>query len=115
MSSGLPVMRITPRTKWVGLLAVALLVLAYPAYLGGRQLWGRSRWQAAHRALEERKFRQAAEHLKGCLAIWPDDPSVNLLAAQALRRGGLLDEAEKRLLSSAKLGADPDAIKLESS
>lgn len=78
-------------------LALLLVVAAFAAYRLGLHFWGLRHWRAAQEALTRRDFPQAGAHLKHCLAVWPDDTSVRLLAAQTARRQGDLDEAQRQL------------------
>jgi tetratricopeptide (TPR) repeat protein len=52
---------------------------------------------AAEAALAQCDFDQAREHVAGCLRLRPRDAGLHLLAAQAARRAGLLDEAKQHL------------------
>jgi tetratricopeptide (TPR) repeat protein len=106
-------MRINPKTILIGLAALGLVVLAIAGYQGWGHYRGWHHLQAARRAIERRDFRQASGHLKQCLAVWPDDPSVNLLAAQTLRRQGEVGEAIKQLQRCEQAKVKPDAVALE--
>jgi len=64
-------------------------------------------------ALARRDFRQANQHLKECLALWPDDPAVVLLAAEASRRQGDFDEATRLLAVYQELGGSWRSLELE--
>jgi tetratricopeptide (TPR) repeat protein len=56
-----------------------------------------SHYEAGQDALERRAFAEAREHAAVCLAVWPNDARVRLLAARAARRSGLLEEARQQL------------------
>lgn len=81
----------TPTRAVLSMAAVALLAL------GGWHGLGVYRFHrdeaAAREALANYNFPEAQRRLASCLALRPDDPAVLLLAAQAARRDGLLDEA----------------------
>ncbi|HJT78537.1 MAG TPA: tetratricopeptide repeat protein [Gemmataceae bacterium] len=85
-------------------LALLLVVAAFAAYRLGLHYWGLRHWHAAQEALTRRDFPQAGEHLKHCLAVWPEDTSVRLLAAQTARRQGDFDEARRQLDAYQHLG-----------
>ena len=89
--------RLRRRRIW---LAALLLVVAAAAAVGlGRRQWGAGHadYRAAQRALQRRDFERASAHLARCIAAWPDDLSVRLLAARTARRQGDLDAAERHL------------------
>jgi tetratricopeptide (TPR) repeat protein len=90
-----------------------LLLLGVGGYFLGRQFWARQHLQQAREALQRRDFPEALSHLQRCLEVWPQDPASHLLAAQAARRAGLLEEAERHLLVCARLPAAPEALRLE--
>jgi tetratricopeptide (TPR) repeat protein len=89
-------LRIT-RTK-IATLFVLLPLAAVASYWAGHSLWVRHHYQAAREALDDRDFRRASRHLKYCLDAWPNDPTVRILAAQAARRQGDLEQARRHLL-----------------
>ncbi|MSQ94238.1 MAG: tetratricopeptide repeat protein [Gemmataceae bacterium] len=95
-------------TKTKIALVVLLLAGGFAAYWAGYHLWGRHHYQAAQESLKRREFRQAGIHLRTCLDAWPRDPSIRLLAAQAARRGGALDEAKRHLEIHATQKAQTD-------
>jgi predicted Zn-dependent protease len=53
--------------------------------------------RAARRAIARYHNRQAVQHLKACLRVWPADSDVLLLAARAARRARAYDEADRLL------------------
>ena len=73
--------------------ALAVALLALGGWHGSRVLHFHQDEAAAREALSKYDFPEARRRLASCLALRPDDPAVLLLAAQATRRGGLLDEA----------------------
>src|SRR5262245_14038913 len=75
--------------------AVALLVLA--GWYGLRLLRFHRDLTAAREALSRYDFPEARHRLASCLATRPRDAGALLLAAQAARRDGLLDEAQEHL------------------
>ena len=89
-----PLFRTRPRAA---LSLVALAVLAAGSWQGLRA--ARFHWckSAAEEALGRYDFREASRQLDVCLALWPDDPAALLLAAQAARRQGRLDDADALL------------------
>lgn len=106
-------MRLTPKTLRIGLVAFGLVVLTIAGYQGWAQYRGQHHLQAAHRAIERRDFRQASSHLRQCLTVWPDDLSLNLLAAQTLRRQGEVSGALKQLRRCEQTKVKPNAVSLE--
>ena len=83
------------RTRTRAAVSVALLVaLALGAWYGARVLLFRRDQLAGREALERYDFPEARRKLAACLRRWPDDPPALLLAAEAARRDGLLDEAQ---------------------
>jgi predicted Zn-dependent protease len=101
------------RVRWlkIALLSLALVLLAV---WGGRQGWALYHFEAAEKAVAQRQFREAADHLRKCLLVWPDDPETNLLAARTARRAGLLDEAAGRLAACERLPVPTRDLVLES-
>jgi Tfp pilus assembly protein PilF len=94
---------------------LVLLALGVVGVLvGGRYAWTHywvphQHLQAARRALDERDFPAAREHLASCLEVWPKDPAVQFLAARTERRAGNLDAAEEHLKLCERLqGGKPD-------
>ena len=85
----------TPSRAAFSALAVALL--AFAGWYGSRVLHFYRDEAAAREALSKYDFPEARRRLASCLALRQDDPAVLLLAAQAARRDGLLDEAGQHL------------------
>lgn len=79
------------------LTVVALLVLAGAGWLGLTALRCRFDLEAARHALVEYDFPEAQRRLNAYLGRRPDDPTALLLAAQAARRAGRLDDARASL------------------
>jgi tetratricopeptide (TPR) repeat protein len=77
--------------------AAAVALLAFAGWHGARALRFRRGQAAAQEALARYDFPEARRRLASCLALRPDDPAALLLAAQAARRDGLLDEAQGHL------------------
>ena len=101
----------SPR-RW--LLALAVLSgLSLGGYWGARQLWAGYHLRAAHKALDRWQFDDARTHLHFCLAVWPRDAALQLLAAQAARRAGLFDEAARHLDECRRLNGDASLRALE--
>jgi tetratricopeptide (TPR) repeat protein len=88
-------MRLSWRKSWIALLVLAVGAVA--VYKGGFHVWGVYHYRAAQQALAQRDFAQASVHLEKCVALWPSDAPVRLLAAQTARRDGDLGEARKHL------------------
>jgi tetratricopeptide (TPR) repeat protein len=98
------------RTKVV--LVLLLLAAAFATYWSVEQLRALHHYRAAQVALASRSFSQANGHLNQCLAIWPRDTSVRLLAAQTARRRGNLDEARQELRVFQQLkGSEQDLLR----
>jgi predicted Zn-dependent protease len=93
---------------------VTLLALAgLSVYAGGRYFWRYYQCHAAQQALHRRDFAAARALLTRCLQSWPEDAELCLLAAQAARRDGDYEEADKLLGQCQQLGGDRGAIELE--
>jgi tetratricopeptide (TPR) repeat protein len=76
--------------------AVAAL-LVFGCWLAARDLRFQQDRQAAKQALATYDFPEARRRLASCLRWRPHDPEALLLAAEAARRDGLLDEAQELL------------------
>ena len=88
---------------------LAALLLTIGAYL----LWQitpgarfRKEYVAAQTALSQFDFASARQHLDECTHLRPDDANVRLLAAQAARRDGDMEAAERLLGEYRKLFND---------
>jgi tetratricopeptide (TPR) repeat protein len=79
----------------------------------GWHLWAMAEFRAARQALERRDFAQARAHLSGCLRVWPEEGETLLLAAQAARRGGALEEADSLLRQHQRLHGVSEAAAVE--
>jgi tetratricopeptide (TPR) repeat protein len=90
-----------------------LLAAGLGAYLAGRRVWAAHHRREAEQALAHRDFPQARHHLACCLEVWPGDVAIQLLAAQAARRGGDFDAATGHLNRCLELGASTQTIALE--
>jgi tetratricopeptide (TPR) repeat protein len=88
------------------LAAVALLLLAAGGWYGGRHALAWRRLDAARRALAADRPQQARQPLEYCLKVWPNDASIELLAARAARRSGDLEDAQRHLLACQRLERD---------
>jgi tetratricopeptide (TPR) repeat protein len=101
------------RRRWrVGAVAAALL-LGVAAFPVGRQLWAWQQFHAARAALTRRDFPQAGAHARACLAVWPDSADAHLLAAQAARRAGRPDEAQRHVRAARRLPGPAAAVERE--
>src|SRR5262249_44642698 len=76
---------------WLGALALALVALA------GVYGWGCYHYGAAQEALKQERYRDARDHARQCLAVWPRSPAAHLLAARVERHDGAFDVAEEYL------------------
>ncbi len=86
--------------------AAALVLLAIAGWQGLRVLRFNGDKAAAEEALATYDFPEAQRRLASCLDLWPGDPAARLLAAQATRRDGRLDEAQEHLdRYQARVGA----------
>jgi tetratricopeptide (TPR) repeat protein len=96
------------------LAVLALLALiALGLTLAGSQLWATYQFRAARTALDRYHNAEAADHLRACMAVWPNDPDVLLLAARVARRGGSFDEAEELLDRCQRQRGRDDNVVLE--
>lgn len=91
-------------------IALLLLVLGIGVSC---HLWAQWHYRQAHLALKQRAFAGAHEHLTGSLRIWFLSPNVHFEAAQAARRAGAFDDADRLLRRCEELGGDSDAIHVE--
>jgi tetratricopeptide (TPR) repeat protein len=105
-------MRLGGRTTWI-VLVLLLPLMGLVMYRIGVDRWAAYHFQAAGEALEQRDFRTARSHLKKTLAVWSDDLAVRLLAAQAARRQGDVQEAMQQLRFYEEQNGSPDKLALE--
>jgi len=90
--------RLLIRTRaGVALVAALLALLAFGGWRALNELSFRRDLTAAEQSLAAYDFPEAQRRFDSCLALRPNDPAVLLLAAQAYRRDGLLDEAAEQL------------------
>lgn len=94
-------------------IGASLLVILGVIALLGWQTWGTLRFRAAEEALANRDFPRARVLVGQALRVWPNDSETLLLAAQAARRDGALDEAARILKTAERSHAVPDAVALE--
>ncbi len=106
-------MRACGRRMRIFLVLLVLLILGLTAYPVGLRCWGSYHQRAAEQALERRDFQQASKHLQECLNVWPDDPTVRLLAARAARRQGNYGQALEHLRVCRQKKGLPNATELE--
>jgi Flp pilus assembly protein TadD len=85
----------TPRRAL--LCAAILAAVGFAGWYGVREYLSRRAYRAAQEALAQYDFPAARDRLRDCLDWRPRDPEVLLLAAQAARRDGALDEAGEYL------------------
>src|SRR5260370_26438745 len=106
-------LRFPIRTRRRATVSAALLALLAVAIGQGVRLLGFYRDKAAaEQALAAYDFPTVRRHLAACLARWPADPAVRLLAAQAAPRAGQLDEADADLASDTTPPGPPQALLL---
>jgi predicted Zn-dependent protease len=86
--------RTRTRAAWT---AAALALAAVAAWQGFRVWRFHSDKEAAEQALAIYDFAEAQRRLESCLRLRPDDAPTLLLAAQAARRDGRLDDAQDYL------------------
>src|SRR5262249_44953804 len=98
--------------RFLVVLALYLLAGLVIAFCGSRLL-GIYHFRAGRSALQRCHNPEAAEHLRACLGVWPDDPATLFLAARAARRlgdfeqaGQFLDEAKSRAGKETPLADD---------
>src|SRR5262249_29385953 len=90
-----------PRRAAAFVLLLALAAVA--AAPGGPQLWGYHHLRAARRARAGCRRAGASAPLERSWQVWPDDAAPHLLAAQAARRAGDFDAAERHLEQHQRL------------
>jgi tetratricopeptide (TPR) repeat protein len=90
------------------------LALGVTLYLFLAHLNARAHLRSARAALERWDFDQARSDLAVCLRAWPRDGSVHHLAAQAARRAGRYEEAQRHLHECEALGYRTYGTALES-
>lgn len=101
---------LTPTRAVYLVLAAVVLVLAPVAVRDGLRSWRFRRERDSGRAaLARHDFPAAVRHLASALAERPRDPGALLLAAQAARRDGQLDEAQDYLDRHNAAVAEPGA------
>ncbi len=83
--------------KRAALSAALAALLAFAGWYGERSLRFRRDYGAAKDALARYDFPEARQRLASCLELRTSDPAARLLAVQAARRDGLLDEAQEHL------------------
>src|SRR5262245_57027206 len=98
---------------WLAAAGLGLAVAALVAYKIAQNSRGNYHYQAAQQALQRRDFRQASLHLQKCLAVWPSDQSVRLLAARTARREEQNDEASRLLRLCEQAGGMDPQVRLE--
>jgi tetratricopeptide (TPR) repeat protein len=97
--------------KLAAMLVLVLFVCAIGMGIYGYGLLG---WRAAQREAKDGQTENARRHLKFCLRIWPQNPSVHLLAARVERITGNLTEAEAHLNQCIRIqGGSSEAVQLE--
>ncbi|HEV3256700.1 MAG TPA: tetratricopeptide repeat protein [Gemmataceae bacterium] len=108
------------RRPWMWLSGALVCVLAVVGCAIYRQVWAEIHYRRAEEALTRSvrskgpaPLAEARNHLACCLKVWPNNPRVNFLMAQAARRAGDPDEAARCLRRAEQLGWVAEAIDLE--
>jgi tetratricopeptide (TPR) repeat protein len=97
---------------WVATAALLVLIACGLAFASPHlRAW--YHLHAGRSALESYHNPQAVRHLQTCLAAWPDDAEVLLLAARAARRAQSYEEAERFLEKRQKARGLDDAGSFE--
>jgi Tfp pilus assembly protein PilF len=105
-------MRLSKRMRIA--LVVLVPVLAFLAYeLGVVYGYGNYHYRAAGQALDQRDFLGASAHLEKCFDVAPDNLSARLLAAQAARRRGDFEEANRQLHFIQRNKGPAEAVEAE--
>jgi tetratricopeptide (TPR) repeat protein len=97
------------------LLAIVLLIVIgsiLPSI--GVSLWGEYHYRAARRALDHRDLDEAKRHIEICLGLWPNSGLTHVMAAQACRRTGMFQDAERHLGEANRLLHYSEEMALES-
>src|SRR5262245_51123945 len=105
--------RLAARPRRLALAVVLLALFGVVVWLVGTRVWAMSHLRSARACLERYHSREAAEHLRRCMEVWPDDPEVRLLAARAARRLGEFETADKLLSRRPASAPLADAFDLE--
>ncbi|MGH7172001.1 MAG: tetratricopeptide repeat protein [Gemmataceae bacterium] len=90
-------MRLGDRRYRLLLILLLVVLMGASAYLLGWHVWGSHHLRAARAALERRDFRHADTHLRAYLAVWPKEPTAQLLAARSARRQGNVGQCLQHL------------------
>ena len=93
--------------------AALALLLAVLAAAGGTYLWFHHHLRDAATAVDRGHNAVAARHLAACRRVWPDHPTVLLLAARVARRGGSWVEADAFLDRYSGQYGDDDPLAFE--
>ncbi|HKB01360.1 MAG TPA: tetratricopeptide repeat protein [Gemmataceae bacterium] len=97
------------RRVWIALVACALVALA-----AGPHAWAWYHLRAGKAALAKYHPEEARTALDASLAVWPDRPSVRLLASRAARQSGDFGEADRHLRAAQRAtGGMSDEIAFE--
>jgi tetratricopeptide (TPR) repeat protein len=94
---------------WLGV----VVTLSVAGVLLGWEYWRSSTLRAIETAIEQRDFDSARRLLEQAASSSPNDADLHLLAAQTARRQGEASRASDLLAKSYRLGAQPEAVKLE--
>jgi tetratricopeptide (TPR) repeat protein len=103
--------RFSPRVALTAIILFAILIGFI--LFASRELWARYHYRAAQQAHAAKDPAAEYAHLLQCLRVWTTSGETYLLAAQAARRTGDFDEAEKLLKRSDQLAAPPSSVLLE--
>jgi Tfp pilus assembly protein PilF len=98
--------------RWL-LIAALLAITCLGLFIGGAYAWAGYHFRAARKALAQREYLTAWDHLQDSLRVWPRDGATRLLAAQAARRAGLFGEAERQLDQYVRVHGPSEEVTLE--
>ena len=93
-------------------LGIAIIVSGIAGYFLGPLVWASYHLRAGTRDLERHRPHSAYTHLDRVLRIWPESADGHRLAAQAARRDGNLDVAQRHLLECQRLEKRPSEATL---
>ena len=106
--------KVSQRVCPPGARIAALLVIVFGVLLHlGWSAWNAFGIRAAEKALSRRDFAEARQRLANQLRTYPTESRVIMLAAQAARRHGEVEEATRLLDDAQQANADLDEVELE--
>ncbi len=93
--------------------AAAVAALAFCGFRIYRVASAMAHFRSAQLAAIQEDMPTARQHLRACLAVWPNDGEINFQMARAARRDGEYATARRFLTRAAALGWEADAIEME--